>query len=128
MKKTMKTVLTAAIIAVSGGVITAYPTAPLAAETAEGVTAAVAAVKANLEKALKLAQEGTDARAVLDALGAVKQAAKEITGDQFGMPVQRLMTNVRRARGMARRGDLAGAEEQIKEALARVKDFPVSGR
>ncbi|BCX81118.1 hypothetical protein MIT9_P0696 [Methylomarinovum caldicuralii] len=128
MKKTMKTVLTAAIIAVSGGVITAYPTAPLAAETAEGVTAAVAAVKANLEEALKLAQEGTDPRAVLDALGAVKQAAKEITGDQFGMPVQRLMTNVRRARGMARRGDLAGAEEQIKQALEQVKNFPVSGR
>ncbi len=124
MKKTMKTVLTAAIIAVSGGVITAYPTAPLAAETAAGVNKAIEDVKRTLNEALKLAMDGSDSKALLDKLREAKQYYKEITGDVYGARLQKLSEHIRKARGMARRGDMVGAEEHIKKALEVVNAFP----
>jgi len=125
MKQTVKSILTATVIAVSGGMLVATPvTTVVAAETAAGVNKAIADVTRTLQEALQIAMEGTDQKALLDKLQEAKQAYKEITGDVYGARLQRLSTHIRRARGMARRGDFVGAEEHIKKALEVVKTFP----
>ncbi len=125
MKKTIKSVLTATIIAVSGGMLLGtYTTAAVAAETAAGVNKAIADVTRTLQEALQIAMEGKDSKALLDKLQEAKQAYKEITGDVYGARLQRLSGHIRRARGMARRGDFVGAEEEIKNALKVIKTFP----
>lgn len=125
MKKTIKSILTATVIAVSGGMLLATPTtAVVAAETAAGVNKAIADTTKALQEALQIAMEGTDSKALLDKLQEAKQYYKEITGDVYGARLQRLSGHIRKARGMARRGDFVGAEEHIKKALEVIKSFP----
>lgn len=125
MKKTIKSVLTASIIAISGGMLLGtYTTTAIAAESAAGVNKAIDDVKRTLNEALQLAMEGADKKALLDKLQETKQAYKEITGDVYGARLQKLSEHIRKARGMTRRGDFVGAEEHIKKAIEVVNTFP----
>lgn len=127
MKKAIKTVLTATMIAVSGGMMLgSYTSTAVAAETAAGVNQAIEDVKKALREAIQIAAEGSDQKALVDKINEAKQYYKEITGDQYGAKLQRLSGYIRKARGMARRGDLAGSEEQLKSALDLVSKFPKS--
>ena len=127
MKKTIKTVVTATMIAVSGGMMLGtYTTTAVAAESAAGVNQAIADLKKQLAEGIEVAAAGSDQKALVDKINEAKQTYKEITGDQYGAKLQRLAGYIRKARGMARRGDLTGAEEQLKEALALLNTFPRS--
>ncbi len=127
MKKTIKTVLTATMIAVSGGMLLGtYTTAAVAAEDAAGVNKAISELKKVLTEAIQIAAQGTDQKALLDRVNLAKQLYKEITGDQYGAKLQRLAGHIRKARGTARRGDLAGSEEHLKRALDMLNTFPRS--
>ncbi len=123
--KMIKNVLTAAMIAVSAGaMLSGVPAAAIAAETAEGVNKAIADTKKALTEAIQIAAEGTDQAALIEKIAETKQYYKEITGDQYGAKLQRLSGSLSKARGMAKRGDLAGAEEELKRALEIINQFP----
>ncbi|GAB6067398.1 hypothetical protein JCM13664_07160 [Methylothermus subterraneus] len=124
--KTIKNVLTAAMIAVSAGAMVGGPTVAIAAESAEGVNKAIAEVKKALTEAIQIAAEGTNQKGLIDKIAEAKQYYKEITGDQYGAKLQRLSGSLSKARGMARRGDLAGAEEELKRALEIINQFQPS--
>lgn len=116
--KIIRKILTAVMIAASAGTLFgAFTSSAVAAESKAGVAAAINEARKALTEAMELAAKGADQRAVLDALGAAKQYAKEITGDALGATLQKFQSSVRMARGKTRRGDLAGAEEDIKKAL-----------
>lgn len=123
----IKNVLTAAMIATSLGVMLgAAPDAVIAAETAVGVNKAIADVKKALAEAIQIAAEGTDQAALIQKIVETKQYYKEITGDQYGAKIQRLSGSLSKARGMAKRGDMAGAEEELKRALEIANQLPPS--
>ncbi|MFN3919659.1 MAG: hypothetical protein ACK4JF_05155 [Methylohalobius sp.] len=125
--KMIKSVLTAAMIAASmGTMLGAVPYAAIAAESAEGVNKAIADTKKALAEAIQIAAEGTNQEALVNKIAEAKQYYKEITGDQYGAKLQRLSGSLSKARGMAKRGDLAGAEEELKRALEIVNQFPPS--
>lgn len=125
--KMIKNVLTAAMIAASAGaMLGGVPTAVIAAETAEGVNKAIADTKKALAEAIQIAAEGTNQAALIDKIVDAKQYYKEITGDQYGAKLQRLSGSLSKARAMVKRGDLAGAEEELKRALEIVNQFPPS--
>ncbi len=122
--KMMKSIVAAAMIAASmGTMLGAVPSAAIAAESAEGVNKAIADTKKALTEAIQIAAEGTNQEALVDKIAEAKQYYKEITGDQYGAKLQRLSGSLSKARGMAKRGDLAGAEEELKRALEIVNQF-----
>ncbi len=124
MKKTIKTVVTATMIAVSGGMMLGtYTTTAVAAETAAGVNQAISDLKKLLAEAIEIAAAGTDQEALKAKIYEARQVNKEITGDQYGARLQRLSQRLRVANGMAKRGDMAGAEEKLKEALKILNTF-----
>lgn len=125
--KTIKSALTAAMIAVSmGAMLGTMPYAAIAAESAEGVNEAIANTKKALTEAIQIAAEGTNQEALVDKIAEAKQYYKEITGDQYGAKLQRLSASLSKARGMAKRGDLAGAEEELKRTLEIANQLPPS--
>lgn len=125
--KMIKSIVAAAMIAASmGTMLGAVPSAAIAAESAEGVNKAIADTKKALTEAIQIAAEGTNQEALIDKIAEAKQYYKEITGDQYGAKLQRLSGSLSKARGMAKRGDLAGAEEELKKALEIVNQFQPS--
>lgn len=122
--KIIKNVLVAAMIGgAMGGVLGGLPSAVMAAETAAGVGKAVAEVRRALGEAIAIAAQGSDQRALLDKIKEAKQYAKEITGDQYGVRLQRINSAIAKARGMTRRGDMTGAEAELKKALEIINQF-----
>jgi hypothetical protein len=122
--KMIKSIVAAAMIAASmGTMLGAVPSAAIAAESAEGVNKAIADTKKALTEAIQIAAEGTNQEALIAKIVEAKQYYKEITGDQYGAKLQRLSGSLSKARGMAKRGDLAGAEEELKRALEIVNQF-----
>lgn len=122
--KMIKSIVAAAMIAASmGTMLGAVPSAAIAAESAEGVNKAIADTKKALTEAIQIAAEGTNQEALIAKIVEAKQYYKEITGDQYGAKLQRLSGSLSKARGMAKRGDLAGAEEELKKALEIVNQF-----
>ncbi len=123
--KMIKNVLAAAMIAASMGTL-AVPEAVMAAESAEGVNKAIADTKKALAEAIQVAAQGTDKEALISKIAEAKQHYKEITGDQYGAKLQRLSGSLSKARSLAKRGDMVGAEEELKKALEIINQFPAS--
>jgi uncharacterized protein YjdB len=121
--KMIKNLLTAAMLAVSVGGISGLSTPAMAAESAAGVSKAIADVKRALAEAIQIAAAGTDKDALIAKIAETKQHYKEITGDQYGARLQRLSSALSKARGMAQRGDMVGAEEELKKALEIINTF-----
>ncbi len=123
--KTMRRILTALLFAISAGFLFGgISTTAVAAESAAGVNAAIDALKKMIPEAIKMAQEGSDQKALVAKINEIKQMAKEITGDAIGAKLQNFSSQIRMARGKAKRGDLAGAEEDLKKALDILNTFP----
>ncbi|WP_152486027.1 hypothetical protein [Methylohalobius crimeensis] len=123
--KTIRKVLTAAMIAASAGTMVGMaPTSAIAAESAEGVNQAISDVKKAVTEAIAISNEGTDADALLNKISEAKQYYKEITGDAYGAKIQRLSGRLRQARGMTKRGDFTGAGEKLEEALEIANSLP----
>ncbi|HHJ40262.1 MAG: hypothetical protein AXA67_06825 [Methylothermaceae bacteria B42] len=123
--RTIRKILTALLIAISAGFLFGgASTTAIAAETAAGVNAAIDALKKMIPEAIQIAAEGTDQEGLVKKINEIKQIAKEITGDAIGAKLQNFQSAVRMARGKAKRGDLAGAEESLKEALKILNTFP----
>ena len=123
--RTIRKILTALLIAISAGFLFGgASTTAIAAETAAGVNAAIDSLKKMIPEAIQIAAEGTDQEGLVQKINEIKQMAKEITGDAIGAKLQNFQSAVRMARGKAKRGDLAGAEESLKEALKILNTFP----
>lgn len=123
--KTMRRILTALLFAISAGFLFGgISTTAVAAESAAGVNAAIDALKKMIPEAIKMAQEGSDQKALVAKINEIKQMAKEITGDAIGAKLQNFSSQIRMARGKAKRGDLSGAEEDLKKALEILNTFP----
>lgn len=123
----IKNILAAAMVAAAGGVVLGtMSTTAIAAESAAGVNKAIADTKKALTEAIQIAAEGTNQAGLIEKISEAKQYYKEITGDQYGAKLQRLSNSLSKARGMAKRGDLAGAEEELKRALEVINQFPSS--
>ncbi len=121
----MKRILTALLFAISAGFLFGgISTTAVAAESAAGVNAAIDALKKMIPEAIKMAQEGSDQKALVAKINEIKQMAKEITGDAIGAKLQNFSSQIRMARGKAKRGDMAGAEEDLKKALDILNTFP----
>ncbi len=120
----IKNLLTAAMLAVSvGGISVGLSASAMAAETAAGVSKAIADVKRTLAEAIQIAAAGTDKNALIAKIAEAKQYYKEITGDQYGARLQRLSSALSKARGMAQRSDMVGAEEELKKAQEIINTF-----
>ncbi len=123
--RTIRKIFTALLIAISAGFLFGgASTTAIAAETAAGVNAAIDSLKKMIPEAIQIAAEGTDQEGLVQKINEIKQMAKEITGDAIGAKLQNFQSAVRMARGKAKRGDLAGAEESLKEALKILNTFP----
>ena len=121
----MRRILTALLFAISAGFLFGgISTTAVAAESAAGVNAAIDALKKMIPEAIKMAQEGSDQKALVAKINEIKQMAKEITGDAIGAKLQNFSSQIRMARGKAKRGDMAGAEEDLKKALDILNTFP----
>ncbi len=121
----MRRILTALLFAISAGFLFGgISTTAVAAESAAGVNAAIDALKKMIPEAIKMAQEGSDQKALVAKINEIKQMAKEITGDAIGAKLQNFSSQIRMARGKAKRGDLSGAEEDLKKALEILNTFP----